>query len=207
MSNDGHSPLPFVFTCVPYKFFCSRLAEIVLTGYHLCGKVGRVWVKRGESPLWVMSDLYQQHQPNEANSTSETWIDLQYCEWIWYILSASITIPRNFGWWQLSPFSISFIYIYIHHLTQRGKFGEAFRWTTMILPGHSEAWVISVQRTPDVLQFLCPTKCRPKKLDSLFTLCVVAASPQKDTCFWWAPDIRWCIFLSMHCVVTNFWIP
>lgn len=112
MSNDGHSPLPFVFTCVPYKFFCSRLAEIVLTGYHLCGKVGRVWVKRGESPLWVMSDLYQQHQPNEANSTSETWIDLQYCEWIWYILSASITIPRNFGWWQLSPFSISFIYIY-----------------------------------------------------------------------------------------------
>ena len=116
--------------------------------------------------------------------------------------------PKKF--WMvaiISFFHFFYIYIYIHHLTQRGKFGEAFRWTTMILPGHSEAWVISVQRTPDVLQFLCPTKCRPKKLDSLFTLCVVAASPQKDTCFWWAPDIRWCIFLSMHCVVTNFWIP
>ena len=164
--------------------------------------------KRGESPLWVMSDLYQQHQPkwseqHKRNMDRFTVIRMNM------VHTVSIHhYPKKFwmgGNYLLFPF---LLYIYISiTLPKEANLVKPFRWTTMILPGHSEAWVISVQRTPDVLQFLCPTKCRPKKLDSLFTLCVVAASPQKDTCFWWAPDIRWCIFLSMHCVVTNFWIP
>ena len=94
---------------------------------------------------------------------------------------------------------------------------ETFRWTTMILPGHSEVWVIgvcvcvflwqntcgrlglgnidvsklgSLQRTP-----WCPTIPMPHEMPAnrnwtvSFAPGVVAATPQKDTCFWWAPDI------------------
>ena len=118
--------------------------------------------------------------------------------------------PEKFWMVAIISFFHSFyiyiiIYIYTHHLPQRGKFGEAFRWTTMIFPGHSEVWVIGVcGRWATYLWSFGVGSTDPLMSYNSEIPHKMPTTPPKDTCFWWAPDIRWCIFLSMHCVLANF---